>query len=98
MTWHEKIGLMYTNYTTSHYYTYLTFCDSYIGFVNNTWFAALISKVSWSWMCYVKSQSYETSKSKKIIKFFVHISPIFSCRVKYIIIILLYICIIDIYL
>ena len=30
VTWHQKIGLMCTKYTASHYYyTYLTFCDRY---------------------------------------------------------------------
>ena len=32
---------------------------------------------------YVYSQSYETLKSKKVVKFYVHISPIFSCQVTY---------------
>ena len=34
VTQHEKIGLMYTKYTTSHYSAYLIFCDSYTSLVN----------------------------------------------------------------
>ena len=36
VTRHEKIGLMYTKYITSHFSTYHTFCDSYTGSVNCT--------------------------------------------------------------
>ena len=34
VTWHEKIGLMYTKYILSHYSTYLTFCTGYTRSVN----------------------------------------------------------------
>ena len=44
-----------------------------------TLFTALLVKVSL--ISYVWSQSYETLKSKKLVKFYVHISPILSCRV-----------------
>ena len=32
---------------------------------------------------YAYALSYEISKSKKVVNFYVHISPIFSCRVTY---------------
>ena len=32
---------------------------------------------------YVLAQCYETLKSKKVVRFYVHISPVFSCRVTY---------------
>ena len=34
VTQHEKIGLMCTKYTPSHYFTYLTFCVRYTSSVN----------------------------------------------------------------
>ena len=34
VTRHEKIGLMCTKYTASHYCTYLTFCECYTNSVN----------------------------------------------------------------
>ena len=34
VTRHEKIGLMYTKYTPSHYSTYLNFYVSYMSYVN----------------------------------------------------------------
>ena len=47
--------------------------------MNGPLFAALLLTVSI--VSFVKSQSYETLNSKKVVKFYVHISPIFSCWV-----------------
>ena len=85
VTQHEKIGLMCTKYTPSDYSNYLIFCTIYkrsVKCLNSPLFAALRAKVSL--ICYVESRSYETSNSKKVVKFYVHVSPIFSCRVTYI--------------
>ena len=86
VTRHEKIGLMYTKYTLSHYSTYLTFPASYTSSVNCikfpiVCFPILVSKVLL--LNYVQAQSYETSKFVKVVKLYVHISPIFSCWVTY---------------
>ena len=49
--------------------------------MNSQLFAALLLKVSL--VSFVKSQSYETSNSKNVVKFYVYISPIFSCWVTF---------------
>ena len=86
MTRHEKIGLMCTNALlyTLYYSTYLTFCVRYVaiqiheGSVN--WINSTLCAVPFANVLlinYAYTQSYETSKSKKVVNFYVHISPIF---------------------
>ena len=48
VTWHEKIGLMCTNYTSSHYSIYLTFYTSYTRSVNCN---------EWPIVCYINTKS-----------------------------------------
>ena len=79
VTRHEKIGLMCTKYTSSNYFT---FCVSYRSSVNcikfslvcSTSFESFINKLNLGVkLCNLKVQ--------KVVKFDVHISPIFSCWV-----------------
>ena len=51
---------------------------------NSPLFATVVPKVSMLIISYVLAQSYETSKSTKVVKFYVLISPFFSCCVTFI--------------
>ena len=69
---------------TSTCYTYLTYSMRYTSYVNCIDFPIVCctsNKVLH--ISYALAQSYEISKSKKVVNFYVHISPIFSCQVKY---------------
>ena len=77
---------MCTKYTTLHYSKSLITCISYAGSVNciklpmDTVPVTQVSLAS----C-IHTKRYEISKFKKVVKFYVHISPIFSWRVtKYV--------------
>ena len=70
---------MCTKYTASDYSTYLTFCQSYTSSVKC--FEQLIVFCTNSKSFIIILCSITTSKCKNVIKFCVHISPIFSCRV-----------------
>ena len=65
VTQHEKTMLMYTNYTSIHYFNYLTFCVSYTSSVNCIEFpivSCTISKSIINTLCLV-------SLDKKLLKF-----------------------------
>ena len=58
VTWHEKTMLMYTKYTSSRYFNYLSFCISNTGSVivlDSQLFAVLLAKVSLIHYAYSKS-------------------------------------------
>ena len=84
VTRHEKTGLMYTKYTSSYYGLYLLYCSTYQSSVNCYRFAM---------KCYINGDNFIRLlflliklfkfESKNVLKFCVHISPIFSCRVTY---------------
>ena len=80
VTQHEKIGLMCTKYTPSDYSIYLRFCVSYISSVN-------CIKIPIVCCTSCKSINNEVCLGtklwnlEKVVKFYVHISPIFSCWV-----------------
>ena len=89
VTQHEIIGLVCTKYTPSYYSTYVRFfvstklyqfCELYyiIFIVCCTRCKSFIDKVC-------LDTNYELLKSEKVVKFYVHISPIFSCRLTFIV-------------
>ena len=74
---------MFTKYTPSYYSTYLRFFVNYTRSVNCIKFliAHFTSCKSFINNVCLGTQSYETSKSEKVVKFYVHISPISTCCV-----------------
>ena len=90
VTWHEKTMLMYTKYTSLHYLNYLNFCASFTTFVNCIEFIIAFCTIT---IRFIDTLSLDkkllNSKSKKVVKFCVHISTVFSCWVTIIIILLL---------
>ena len=81
VTRHER-RLMCTKYTPSHYSTYLIFVVSYTNFVNCIKFSTVCctSCRSFTGTLYLLKRLW-TSNSKKMVKFYVHVSPVFSCWV-----------------
>ena len=85
VTQHEEIGLMYTKYTFSHYFNYLTFHASYRSSVNYikfpiAYYHSFKSFIAKAQSLGTKLWNFKVHKSGQI-NFYVHISPIFSCRV-----------------
>ena len=70
---------MCTKYTASDYSTYLTFCQSYTRSVKCIEQLIVFCTNSKSFIIILCSIT--TSKCKNVVKFCVHISPIFSCLV-----------------
>ena len=84
VTQHEKIGLMCTKYTPSHYFNYLTSCIRYTSSVNAIELpihCCTSSTIFVDKLCL--GTKLRNFKVQKVVKFYAHISPIFSCRVTY---------------
>jgi len=81
VTWHEKTGNMSTKYTFSYFGTYLL----YILDVSYS----SVKCIRFPMKCYINVEEYywiiifidEVSLSKNAVKFWMHISPVFSCQV-----------------
>ena len=86
MTRHEKIGLMCTKIHTITLFHISQFYVRYTSSANFIKFSIVCYSTCKSFIDnYFWARSYEVSKSKKVIKFYVYISPIFSCRFTYIV-------------
>ena len=87
MTRHEKIGLMCTKYISLHYSTYHTFCTSYMSSVSCIKFPIVccISDKNFIDKLRMFREKVMKLQSSKSGQFYVHISPIFSCRVTYVV-------------
>ena len=86
MTRHEKIGLTCTKIHTITLFHIFQFYVRYTSSANFIKFSIVCYSTCKSFIDnYFWAQSYDVSKSKKVIKFYVYISPIFSCQFTYIV-------------
>ena len=86
VTRHEKIGLICTKYTSSHYPMYLNIWVRYLSSVNCrtfsiVWYTSCKSFIDKLYL----GTKWSYFKFQKVGKFYVHISPIFSSQVTYVI-------------
>ena len=78
---YEKTGLMYTKYTHSYKTEYLHYCTSYLQSASCIRFCRndCINLLKY----HVSTKSYLILTFRNVVKFYVHIRPIFSYQVTY---------------
>ena len=84
VTRHEKNGLMYTKYTFLYYGTYLLYCLRYLNSVNSIRFPieCCINGEHFIRLLFLSAKLFKF-EIQNVVKFCVHISPIFSFQVTY---------------
>ena len=84
VTWHEKIGPMYTKYTSLYYSMYLTLFVRYTSSVNCMKFSTVYRSSCKRLIDKLRlTTELRNFKVQKVVNFCVHISSIFSCQVTY---------------
>ena len=73
---------MYAKYIPSHYFTYSTFCISYISSVNCIKFLVVCYTAYKSFideLCFGTTSKLWNFEFQKVVKFYVYLSPVLSC-------------------